>query len=138
MILKDNFSKFTNISKLSGCIAFFTNEKLEITHLKKYLSSSDYKNLTVLLKNKNKKKGLLSFDLNPNQKIILVSLKKNQKSNETEKSGAKLTDFLKSEGAEIICITSAPSLFKKSVSLAPLFSVSFDFWFFFKEIKIIF
>ena len=29
-------------------------------------------------------------------------------------------------------------LFKKSVSLAPLFSVSFGFWFFFKEIKIIF
>ena len=75
MIIKDTFSKFTNISKLSGCIAFFTNEKTEISHLKKYLSSSDYKNLSVLLKNKNKnkKKGLLSFDLNPNQKIILIS-----------------------------------------------------------------
>ena len=56
MILKDSFSKFTNISKLSGCIAFFTNEKSEINHLKKYLSSSDYKNLDVLLKNRNKKK----------------------------------------------------------------------------------
>ena len=76
MIIKDNFSKFTNISKFSGSIAFFTNEKLEVTHLKKYLNSSDHKNLTVLLKNKNKKKGLLSFDLNPNQKIILISLKK--------------------------------------------------------------
>ena len=106
MIIKDNFSKLTNISKLSGCIAFFTNEKSEISHLKKYLNSSDYKNLTVLLKNKNKKKGLLSFDLNPNQKIILISLKKNQKSNETEKSGAKLTDFLNSEGAEITYIVS--------------------------------
>ena len=106
MIIKDTFSKFTNISKLSGCIAFFTNEKSEITHLKKYLNSSDHKNLNVLLKNKNKKKGLLSFDLNPNQKIILISLKKNQKSNETEKSGAKLTDFLNSEGAEVIHIVS--------------------------------
>ena len=76
MIIKDTFSKFTNISKLSGCIAFFTNEKSEITHLKKYFNSSNYKNLTVLLKNKNKKKGLLSFDLNPNQKIILIPLKK--------------------------------------------------------------
>ncbi len=106
MIIKDTFSKFTNMSKLSGCIAFFTNEKSEIVHLKKYLNSSDYKNLSVLLKNKNKKKSLLSFDLNPNQKIILISLKKNQKSNETEKSGAKLTDFLKSEGAEAIHIVS--------------------------------
>ena len=72
MIIKDTFLKFTKISKLSGCIAFFINEKLEITHLKKYLNSSDHKSLTVLLKNKskNKKKGLLSFDLNPNQKII--------------------------------------------------------------------
>ena len=77
MILKDNFSKFTNISKLSGCIAFFTNEKSEITHLKKYLSLSDHKSLSTLLKNKNKKKSLLSFDLNANQKIILISLKKN-------------------------------------------------------------
>ena len=106
MIIKDNFSKFTNISKLSGCIAFFVNEKLEITHLKKYFNSSDHKNLTVLLKNKNKKKGLLSFDLNPNQKIILISLKKNQKSNETEKIGAKLTDFLNSESAETVHILS--------------------------------
>ena len=106
MIIKDTFSKFTNISKLSGCIAFFTNEKSEITHLKKYLSSTDYKNLNVLLKNKNKKKGLLSFDLNPNQKIILISLKKNQKPNETEKNGAKLTDFLKSEGTQFIHIVS--------------------------------
>ena len=106
MIIKDTFSKFTNISKLSGCIAFFTNEKSEITHLKKYFNSSNYKNLTVLLKNKNKKKGLLSFDLNQNQKIILISLKKNQKSNETEKLGAKLTDFLNSEGAEVIHIVS--------------------------------
>ena len=108
MIIKDTFSKFTNISKLSGCIAFFTNEKLEITHLRKYLNSSDHKNLIVLLKNKskNKKKGLLSFDLNPNQKIILISLKKNQKSNETEKIGAKLTDFLNNEGAEVVHIFS--------------------------------
>ena len=106
MIIKDTFSKFTNISKLSGCIAFFTNEKSEISHLKKYFNSSDYKDLTALLKNKNKKKGLLSFDLNPNQKIILISLKKNQKSNETEKNGAKLFDFLKSEGSEVIHIVS--------------------------------
>ena len=86
MIIKDSFLKLTSFSKLSGCIAFFTNEKSEITHLKKYLNSSEHKNLNVLLKNKNKKKGLLSFDLNPNQKIILISLKKNQKPNETEKS----------------------------------------------------
>ncbi len=106
MIIKDTFSKFSNISKLSGCIAFFTNEKSEITHLKKYLNSSEHKNLIVLLRNKNKKKGLLSFDLNPNQKIILIPLKKNQKSNETEKSGAKLTDFLNSEGAGAVHIIS--------------------------------
>ena len=106
MFIKDTFLKFTNISKFSGCIAFFTNEKSEISHLKKYLNSSDHKNLTVLLKNRNRKKGLLSFDLNPNQKIILIPLKKNQKPNETEKSGAKLTDFLKSEGTEAIHIIS--------------------------------
>ena len=106
MIIKDRFTKFTNISKFSGCIAFFTNEKLEISYLKKYFSSSDHKNLIVLLKNKNKKKGLLSFDLNPDQKIILIPLKKNQKSNETEKSGAKLTDFLNNDGAGAVHIVS--------------------------------
>ena len=115
MVLKDSFSKLTNISKLSGCIAFFTNEKSEITHLKKYLNSSEHKNLIVLLRNKNKKKGLLSFDLNPNQKIILIPLKKNQKSNETEKSGAKVTDFLKNEGAEVVHIFS----YTISVNLKP-------------------
>ena len=104
MNIKDSFSKLTNISKLSGCIAFFTNEKTEITHLRKYLGPSDHKNLNVLLKNKNKNKSLLSFDLNPNQKIILISIKKNQKPNETEKSGAKLTDFLNNEGIKVIHI----------------------------------
>ena len=107
MFIKDSFSKLTNISKLSGCIAFFTNEKSEITHLKKYLSSSEHKNLNVLLKNKNKKKkDLLSFDLNPNQKIILISLKKNQKANEIEKCGAKLTDFLNNDGAGNVYVIS--------------------------------
>ena len=80
MTIKDTFSKFTNLSNLSGCIAFFINEKSEIADLKKYLSSTDHKNLNILLKNKkNKKKGLLSFDLSPNQKIILISLKKKPK-----------------------------------------------------------
>ena len=107
MFIKDSFSKLSNISKLSGCIAFFTNEKSEITHLKKYLSSSEHKNLNVLLKNKNrKKKELLSFDLNPNQKIILISLKKNQKPNEIEKSGAKLIDFLSNDGASNVYVIS--------------------------------
>ena len=106
MIIKDNFLKLLNISKLSGCIAFFTNEKSEITHLKKYFSSSEHNNLNILLKNKNKKKGLLTFDLNPNQKIILIPLKKNQKPNETEKGGAKLTDFLNNEEMNIVHIIS--------------------------------
>ena len=107
MIIKDTFSKITNISKLYGCIALFTNEKSEITHLKKYMSVSDHKNLSELLKNKNKKKGgILSFDLNPNQKVVLISLKRNQRPNETEKKGAQLIDFLKNEGADIIHIFS--------------------------------
>ena len=91
MIIKDNFSKFTNISKFSGSIAFFTNEKLEVTHLKKYLNSSDHKNLTVLLKNKskNKKRSLLSFDLNPNQKIILIPLKKKPEIKRNRKTWSK-------------------------------------------------
>ena len=103
---KRHFFKIYKYLKALWCIAFFTNEKSEITHLKKYLNSSEHKNLNVLLKNKNKKKGLASFDLNPNQKIILISLKKNQKPNETEKSGAKLTDFLNSEGAGAVHIIS--------------------------------
>ena len=59
MIIKDTFLKFTNISKLSGCIAFFTNEKSEITHLKKYLGISEQKNVTVLLTDINQKKSLI-------------------------------------------------------------------------------
>ena len=91
MIIKDNFSKFTNISKFSGCIAFFTNEKLEITHLKKYLNSSDHKNLTVLLKNKskNKKKGLLSFDLKSKSKNNINFFKKKPEIKRNRKTWSK-------------------------------------------------
>ena len=115
MIIKDKFSKNTNISKLTGCIAFFTGEKSEINHIKNYFSSSDFKNLNLLLKYKDKKKGLLSFNLNPSQKILLIPLKKNQKPNETEKGGAKLADFLKNEGTKIIHIISDTI----SISLKP-------------------
>ena len=58
----------------------------------------------MLLKNKKKKK-VYFFDLNPNQKVILIALKKPE-TNETEKSGAKLTDFLKNDGAAVVHIVS--------------------------------
>ena len=36
----------------------------------------------------------------------MISLKKNQKPNETEKSGARFTDFLNNEGIEVVHILS--------------------------------
>ena len=46
--------------------------------------------------NKSKKKEFITFNINPNQKITLVKIKKNQNSIENEKKGANFYNYIKS------------------------------------------
>ena len=74
----------------------FSNEEFKINGLNK-LSLSKNSNLInkTIKSNKGKNKNFLSFNLNSDQKIILVSIKNKQTSLENEKKGADFYKFIK-------------------------------------------
>ena len=102
MILKEKYIKSAKLDNLSGSIIFLANEQFEIRNINKILNLSQNNLFKKNLKNNNKKKNIFSFDISHNQKIIIISLKKNQIS--FEKTGAKLFEFLKNENLNKIHI----------------------------------
>ena len=108
MIIKDSFKKTVNLTGVLGCLAFFTDEKFDFKGLKKYFKATEHSKIFKLIKNSSKRKNILSFNLNTNQRLIFIGLKKNFHSNEIEKNGAQFYDFLKSENIKdlnLICDT---------------------------------
>ena len=76
-------------------LVLFVDEKFNISSLKKYVLSKEYSYIFDLLKTKDLKKKIISFDINSKKKIILVSLKKNLTSSYVENLGAKFYDLFK-------------------------------------------
>ena len=60
------------IKKNLSNIILFLDENFNISALKKHISNTDYSFIADLLKNKDKKDKILSFDLSSKRKIILV------------------------------------------------------------------
>ena len=102
MVLKEKYIKSAKLDNLSGSIIFLANEQFELRNINKILNLSQSNLIKKNLKNNNKKKDIFSFDISHNQKIIIISIKKNQKS--FEKTGAKLFEFLKNENLNKIHI----------------------------------
>ena len=73
----------------------FVDEKYSISNLKKFVSNSEYSFVLDLLKTRDLKKKIISFDINSKRKIILVSIKKNLKNSEAENLGAKFYELYK-------------------------------------------
>ena len=76
-------------SKFTGNSILFVDEKFNISTLKKYILSSEYSYINDLLKTKDDKKKIITFDINSRKKIILISLKKNNSNSEAENLGAQ-------------------------------------------------
>ena len=88
MSLKIYYSqKTTNTS--SSNLVLFSDDKFNLNGLKKFLSNSEYSYIQDLLKTNDLKKNLLIFELNSKKKIVLISLKKNLKTSDTENLGAE-------------------------------------------------
>tara|TARA_B100000989_G_scaffold233943_1_gene180759 strand:- start:3859 stop:5319 length:1461 start_codon:yes stop_codon:yes gene_type:complete len=98
MNIKEKYSKNAKLTSLSGAIVLFTDEKFEINNLNNFLNPSEKILIKKNLKNANAKKNIVSFDLNHNQKIILLILKKNIKNPNLENKGAEIYDFVKNNG----------------------------------------
>ncbi len=144
MQLKENYLTLGKLSRVRGCIAFFTNEKFDFGHLKKLFSLSDNQIIKDIFKNKKIKKNHFSFDLNSSQKIIMISLKKESSSNEIEKSGGIFFDYLiKEDISEVHIVSESISINQKIDRIyefihgIKLKSYSFDRYKSKKEIKLI-
>ena len=90
IIYKNNSS-----NKKSLNLVLFTDDKFNIVALKKHISSQEYSFISDLVKTKDFKKKILDFDISSKKKIILISIKKDQKSSSIEKLGAKFYDLFK-------------------------------------------
>ena len=88
MSIKINYYKNT-YNKNSHNLVLFSNDKFNLTNLKKYLINSEYSYISDLLKISDLKKNLFVFELNSKKKITLISIKNNLKSSDIENLGAE-------------------------------------------------
>ena len=88
MSVKISYSKKT-INKSSSNLVLFSNDKFNVSGLKKKLSNSEFSYIQDLLKSSDLKKNILVFEVNSKKKIVLISIKDNLKTSEIEKLGAE-------------------------------------------------
>ena len=88
MSIEINYLKTNN--KSSANLILFSNEKFNISSLKKYLSNSEFSYINDLLKTSDLKKNLLVFELTSKKNIVLISIKNNLKTSDVENLGAEL------------------------------------------------
>ncbi len=93
MNIRINF-KNRVFNKSLGNLVLFVDEKFNISTLKKYISNSEYAYIFDLIKTKNQKKKIISFEINSRKKIILVSFKKTLSNFDAQNLGAKCYTIL--------------------------------------------
>ena len=87
--------KTNPLEKNSTNLVLFIDEKFNILSLKKYISRSEHSFISDLIKTKDLKKKIITFDISSKRKIILVALKKNLTNSEVENLGAKFYNLCK-------------------------------------------
>ena len=70
--------------KNSSNLVLFLDEKFNISNIRKHILGSEYSFISDMLKIKNPKNKIVSFDISSKRKIILVSLKKNISNSDSE------------------------------------------------------
>jgi leucyl aminopeptidase len=93
MSIKINYSNKI-INKSSNNLVFFTNEKFNISNLKKYISNTEFSYIKDLLKTSDLEKSIFVFEINSKKKIILISIKKDLKSFDVENLGAEFYRYI--------------------------------------------
>ena len=91
MIIKFNNVKKTKYISRNNSV-FFAKEKFEINSLKKFFKSNEINYINQILKKKNIKKKILSFDLDSKRTIILIKVTKDIS---YENLGAEFYSFIK-------------------------------------------
>ena len=81
--------------KNSHNLVLFVDEKFNISNIKKHVLGSDYKFIADLIKTRDLKKKVVTFDISSKKKVVLISIKKNITSSEIENIGANFYDQFK-------------------------------------------
>jgi leucyl aminopeptidase len=80
--------------KASSSLILFTDDKFNISPIKKHISNHEFLYISDLLKNSDLKKDLLFFEINSKKTIFLVSIKKDLKTSDVENLGAKFHSYI--------------------------------------------
>ena len=118
---KNSFLKKTP----SNLVLFVGEDFNNISNIKKHISKNEYTFIIDLLKSKDKKRRLITIEINSLKKITLVSLKKNIKLVDVENLGAKLYD-LTSDTKTVQYIINSESISSKSNNLIGHFIHGFN------------
>ena len=102
MPIKINVKKSISDKAIRNYV-LFSNEEFKINSLNKLPLNNFSANINQTISlNKSKKNDIISFNINPTQKLIIVKLKDYQSSLSNEKKGAKFFDFIKSSSI-LVC-----------------------------------
>ncbi len=85
---------YKSLKKNPRNLILFANEVFNISDLKQNFSKGEYSHILELLKVRDTKKKILSFDLNSKKKVFLISVSKNLKALDVENLGAEFHAFI--------------------------------------------
>ena len=96
MSIKITFKTGSNDRSVKNYV-LFSDEEFRINGLSKLsISKSSNQISKLIISNKSKKKDFISFNLNSDQKIILIKIKNKLTATDNEKKGANFYNYLKS------------------------------------------
>ena len=115
MNIKINFKKQV-LNKSIENLILFVDENFNTLSLKRSIPNSDYSYVHDLLKNKDLKKKIVTFDISSKRKIILISLNKNPTNSDLENLGAACYEIIK-ETKKLNFTINSDTIIKKSKNL---------------------
>ena len=103
MSIKINYSNYSK-DKTTNAYTLFTKENFNTKYIVTFFSNSEITYIQNILKKRDLKKKILSFDLNSKTKIILIDIKNNLELSDIEYMGAEFFTFIKSNNIKELSI----------------------------------
>ena len=103
MSIKINYSNYSKDKTANAC-TLFTKENFNTKYIVTFFSNSEITYIQNILKKRDLKKNILSFDLNSKTKIILIDIKNNLELSDIEYMGAEFFTFIKSNNIKELSI----------------------------------
>ena len=103
MSIKINYSNYSK-DKTTDAYTLFTKENFNTKYIVTFFSNSEITYIQNILKKRDLKKNILSFDLNSKTKIILIDIKNNLELSDIEYMGAEFFTFIKSNNIKELSI----------------------------------